>query len=230
MSTDADRIEFTCPTCGAQHNRGYVNGVDTFRCLKCGYVGPRDVNTAPSSPMADRIAQLTADLFARDNRISELTEAASIARAELTKSGHEHAVMRQRLERTQAELSDERQTSTFVRETARMASEQRDAAQADAAAMREALSLWLKHYSHGPVVLVQLGRAALAGTAGRALAVRLPLWRELEEEMRTATKGKSLKQLLRILQGVRQDDHLLAVLSILYKLEDLAALDAKGGG
>lgn len=32
-------IHFTCPRCGAHHDRGYVNGVDAFRCLRCGYVG-----------------------------------------------------------------------------------------------------------------------------------------------------------------------------------------------
>ena len=32
-------IHFTCPSCGARHARGWVNGVDTFRCLKCGYQG-----------------------------------------------------------------------------------------------------------------------------------------------------------------------------------------------
>lgn len=32
-------IEFECPRCGARHNRGYVDGVGTFRCLGCGYTG-----------------------------------------------------------------------------------------------------------------------------------------------------------------------------------------------
>lgn len=31
---------FTCPGCGASHDRGYVNGVDPiYRCLHCGYSG-----------------------------------------------------------------------------------------------------------------------------------------------------------------------------------------------
>jgi rubredoxin len=34
-----DCIHFTCPSCDAKHDRGYVNGVDAFRCLRCGYVG-----------------------------------------------------------------------------------------------------------------------------------------------------------------------------------------------
>ena len=32
-------IRFTCPNCGASHTRGYINGVDTFRCFGCGYIG-----------------------------------------------------------------------------------------------------------------------------------------------------------------------------------------------
>jgi Zn ribbon nucleic-acid-binding protein len=32
-------IHFTCPSCGAKHDRGYVNGVDRFECTKCGYGG-----------------------------------------------------------------------------------------------------------------------------------------------------------------------------------------------
>jgi hypothetical protein len=37
MGTDV--IKFECPTCGATHERGFVNGVDAFRCLRCGYSG-----------------------------------------------------------------------------------------------------------------------------------------------------------------------------------------------
>lgn len=32
-------IRFECPRCGTAHERGYINGVDTFRCLRCGYIG-----------------------------------------------------------------------------------------------------------------------------------------------------------------------------------------------
>lgn len=35
----ATEIRFECPTCGAGHTRGMVNGVDVFRCLRCGYMG-----------------------------------------------------------------------------------------------------------------------------------------------------------------------------------------------
>lgn len=34
-----DRVEFTCPSCSAQHDRGYVDGMSVFRCLRCGYMG-----------------------------------------------------------------------------------------------------------------------------------------------------------------------------------------------
>lgn len=32
-------IQFKCPQCDATHTRGFVNGVDVFRCLGCGYMG-----------------------------------------------------------------------------------------------------------------------------------------------------------------------------------------------
>jgi len=32
-------IRFECPTCGACHDRGFVDGVSVFRCLRCGYLG-----------------------------------------------------------------------------------------------------------------------------------------------------------------------------------------------
>ena len=32
-------IKFECPCCKARHERGYVDGVSLFRCLRCGYVG-----------------------------------------------------------------------------------------------------------------------------------------------------------------------------------------------
>ncbi len=34
-----DCIHFTCPSCCAKHDRGYVNGVDVFECKGCGYGG-----------------------------------------------------------------------------------------------------------------------------------------------------------------------------------------------
>lgn len=39
MSAYRTPAPFTCPECGAQHNRGWVDGVETYRCLGCGYVG-----------------------------------------------------------------------------------------------------------------------------------------------------------------------------------------------
>ena len=32
-------ILFKCPTCGAEHSRGFLDGVSLFRCLRCGYQG-----------------------------------------------------------------------------------------------------------------------------------------------------------------------------------------------
>jgi hypothetical protein len=32
-------IHFECPSCVAQHARGFVDGVCVFRCLRCGYQG-----------------------------------------------------------------------------------------------------------------------------------------------------------------------------------------------
>ena len=35
-----DCVHFTCPQCGAQHDRGFVGGnLGRFRCLRCGYSG-----------------------------------------------------------------------------------------------------------------------------------------------------------------------------------------------
>jgi rubredoxin len=39
---------FTCPECGAQHDRGWVDGVETYRCLGCGYTG-KNSNPRPMS-------------------------------------------------------------------------------------------------------------------------------------------------------------------------------------
>jgi Zn ribbon nucleic-acid-binding protein len=32
-------ISFKCPTCNAEHTRGFIDGVSLFRCLRCGYQG-----------------------------------------------------------------------------------------------------------------------------------------------------------------------------------------------
>jgi len=34
-----DRIQFKCPSCSAEHDRGFIDGISTFRCLGCGYRG-----------------------------------------------------------------------------------------------------------------------------------------------------------------------------------------------
>jgi len=33
--------QFMCPRCNTQHDRGAVDGFGVYRCLNCGYVGPR---------------------------------------------------------------------------------------------------------------------------------------------------------------------------------------------
>jgi len=39
MTSPANPIQFECPSCGAHHGRGFVDGVSLFRCLRCGYQG-----------------------------------------------------------------------------------------------------------------------------------------------------------------------------------------------
>jgi len=46
--TCKSRIRFKCPDCGARHDRGYLNGVDIFRCLHCGYTGPEGLEPPKS--------------------------------------------------------------------------------------------------------------------------------------------------------------------------------------
>jgi len=43
MSTEPP-IRFKCPSCGARHERGYVDGVSLFRCLHCGYQGTKNAD------------------------------------------------------------------------------------------------------------------------------------------------------------------------------------------
>jgi predicted RNA-binding Zn-ribbon protein involved in translation (DUF1610 family) len=39
---------FACPTCGSSHDRGAIDGVNTYRCLKCNYIGePRSATPEP---------------------------------------------------------------------------------------------------------------------------------------------------------------------------------------
>lgn len=39
MSTEKPSVKFICPCCASEHERGYLDGVATFRCLRCGYTG-----------------------------------------------------------------------------------------------------------------------------------------------------------------------------------------------
>lgn len=36
---DKSPIHFQCPTCDAEHHRGFIDGVSLFRCLRCDYHG-----------------------------------------------------------------------------------------------------------------------------------------------------------------------------------------------
>jgi len=47
-------IKFKCPTCHAEHARGFLDGVSLFRCLRCGYQG----HGFNSDPEVDRLVFL----------------------------------------------------------------------------------------------------------------------------------------------------------------------------
>lgn len=72
MST-RERIHFECPSCGATHDRGCLNGVDVFRCLRCGYVG----HGFHTDPEIDR------ELLAEHNVANAFNRAHGIAEAPL---------------------------------------------------------------------------------------------------------------------------------------------------
>ena len=56
---------FTCPECGAQHDRGWVDGVETYRCLRCGYVG-KDNRPRPPKPLTDKQFQKAVHVLLED--------------------------------------------------------------------------------------------------------------------------------------------------------------------
>lgn len=62
--------EFTCPRCSASHTRGAVNGVDSYRCLNCGYVGPK-VETPPAPVAAHLQAEVLTDAIKGDALAAE---------------------------------------------------------------------------------------------------------------------------------------------------------------
>ncbi len=48
-------IRFKCPVCGAEHSRGFLDGVSLCRCLRCGYQGHAgDANDANNMGHAGR--------------------------------------------------------------------------------------------------------------------------------------------------------------------------------
>jgi ribosomal protein L37AE/L43A len=69
MST-RERIRFECPVCAAVHDRGMINGVDVFRCLRCGYVG----HGFSVDPEADRLALEEHDAANAYNRVRGIEE------------------------------------------------------------------------------------------------------------------------------------------------------------
>ncbi len=43
-------IHFTCPDCRSSHDRGYIDGVKTFRCARCWYIGTENAYGAEPDP------------------------------------------------------------------------------------------------------------------------------------------------------------------------------------
>jgi hypothetical protein len=72
-----DCVHFTCPCCGAEHDRGWVgyirpaHGAGVFRCLRCGYSG-RGLHPDPEidCELADQWA--TGNTWNRDSGIAEV--------------------------------------------------------------------------------------------------------------------------------------------------------------
>lgn len=34
-----NNIKFCCPNCSVEHDQGFIDGVNTFHCLNCDYLG-----------------------------------------------------------------------------------------------------------------------------------------------------------------------------------------------
>jgi hypothetical protein len=184
------------------------------QCHNCVSGGPCYHPVQDRDPRdADRIAQLeaelaearkaTADAMERLGRV-EQRERAGIAAHERTK------VAKRQLRKQVEDITSEALKMRRERDAA-IAREQ--AAQADAAAMRACLGAALRwaeqdvnHAVAYDTALAEM-RHGLSSTAGRALAARVPLWRELETATRACDAG-----------------------SIAAALRKLAALGEKGGG
>jgi hypothetical protein len=135
----------------------------TGRCTTCGDT----LSTSQESTDAERIAQLTA----------ELAESYTIAEMQL---GEERAAH----ERTKAERDEARQNARADLQVTKSIADERDAAQAEAAAMREALAMLIDvaHY-----------------VAGSAQLNATPSFRD--HLMRAATKGILVLDALAALDG-----------------------------
>jgi hypothetical protein len=64
-------IHFECPSCGAKHSRGFLNGMDCFRCLKCGYMG-HGFHTDPEIDRAMFAEHTNANAWNRAHGIPEV--------------------------------------------------------------------------------------------------------------------------------------------------------------
>ena len=53
MGDNRTSIGFKCPTCDAEHTRGFLDGVSLFRCLRC------DTGFTATPRLIDRSLQIT---------------------------------------------------------------------------------------------------------------------------------------------------------------------------
>lgn len=64
-------IKFECPTCGAVHDRGFLDGRSLFRCMKCGYQG-HGLHSDPDIDRAMMLDHEEANAFHRARGIPEV--------------------------------------------------------------------------------------------------------------------------------------------------------------
>lgn len=64
-------IQFQCPVCAARHDRGFVDGVCTFRCFGCGYLG-HGFHPDPSIDKAVYADHLAANALNRQAGVPEV--------------------------------------------------------------------------------------------------------------------------------------------------------------
>jgi hypothetical protein len=179
MSTDAVR---KCWNCDKLAMREWSYPGDEWKpwCgeRQCGPIchvyglGVRDI-VAASQPHRSRIAALEAELADKE---SDRARIERLYREEQRR----HAASDAAHERTKAELAAERADRLNIDEHRGRLMRERDAALAEAAAMREALETLRSWTMENDNNARRLINGVLSSTAGRALAARVPLWRELE--------------------------------------------------